>query len=90
MQFEEQVKLLTSAGAQCTVYDMLGCGRSSKPRPASPEGRTAAYSAHEHYADLEAVLDTLVAGKVGILLLVFVICTHGRWAQVVVRPACGL
>ena len=65
MQFKEQVNLLTQAGASCTLYDMLGAGRSSKPRPNTPEGRLAAYSPDEHYQDLKALLAMLVKGKVG-------------------------
>ena len=64
VQFKEQVGLLTRAGASCISYDMLGAGRSSKPRPATPEGRLAAYSPDEHYQDLKALLDMLLKKRV--------------------------
>ena len=59
MQWREQESFLLSKGLDAVVFDLLGCGKSAKPR------NFAAYNPEEHYADVVSVLELVL--KVGIL-----------------------
>ena len=69
-QFGDQITALNEAGATCYCYDMLGCGKSHKPRLARLEDQMQLYSVQEHYKDLQVVLKRFVVSKVR--------CTVGR------------
>ena len=56
LQYAEQAKALIQSGVSVVVFDLLGCGDSTKPRPADHAERMRIYSPHENYQDCIAVM----------------------------------
>ena len=56
LQFDEQCKALLRAGISVVRYDMLGCGRSARPRASAYTCRLDTYSPDEAYKDLQAIM----------------------------------
>ena len=57
VQYAEQAKALVEIGVSVVVFDLLGCGDSTKPRPADRKERLKMYSPQENYLDCIAVMD---------------------------------
>ncbi|KAK9827466.1 hypothetical protein WJX74_004109 [Apatococcus lobatus] len=56
-QYAEQAKALIGSGVSVVVFDLLGCGDSTKPRPDDHAERMRVYGPQEIYQDCIAVMN---------------------------------
>ena len=66
LQFDEQCKALLRAGISVVRYDILGCGRSARPRASAYGRRLVTYSPDEAYKDLQAILQQACSQDSGV------------------------